>query len=349
MVKRTTEFAAHSQQEQTLHTLNRLLGHAEMEAVREQARTPQRPTVFIVGAPRSGTTLALQWLAASQRFAYPSNLLARFFGAPYMGSRIQQLLTDPAMDYRDELLAAGREDCEWVSDVGKTRGMLQPHEFSYYWRRFFPIDQARKLTDAELEASDAAGFAAGWASIEAVFDKPVAAKGILLQYNLVQLAEWLPLAIFIHTRREPFHNIRSLLNARERVYGTKTAWFSVRPPEFEWLQHEDPYTQVAGQVLFTNESISQELALLPTQRAIQVDYEAFCQHPGEVWSRLQASFEALGFELRGNYDGPPSFQCTNEALLSREEERRICGAYDRLASRRADQPSHDQIVRSAGL
>ncbi|MGH9162818.1 MAG: sulfotransferase, partial [Vicinamibacteraceae bacterium] len=282
MAERTTEFAVHASQEEILRDLNRLLARAEPEPTKGHTPTPQRPMVFIVGAPRSGTTLTLQWLAASGRFAYPSNLLARFFAAPYIGSRIQQLLTDPAMDYHDELRSATREGCEWVSDLGKTRGLLQPHEFSYYWRRFFPIDQARKLTDAELEASDPAGFAAGWASIEAAFDKPVAAKGILLQYNLLNLAEWLPKAIFVHTRREPIHNIQSLLSARQRVYGTPTAWFSVRPPEFEWLQHEDPYTQVAGQVLFTNESITRELAVLPRHRAMQIDYEAFCREPGEV-------------------------------------------------------------------
>ncbi|MPY86451.1 MAG: sulfotransferase family protein [Luteitalea sp.] len=351
MAERTIDFRARSAQDEMLRELNCVLARAEGGGVGNKRQTPQQPMVFIVGAPRSGTTLMLQWLAASKRFAYPSNLLARFFGAPYIGSRIQQLLTDPDMDYRDELLSSEPEGLAWISDVGKTRGMLQPHEFSYYWRRFFPIDQAQKLTDAQLEASDPEGFAAGWAAIEAVFGKPIAAKGILLQYNLAQLAQWLPKSIFVHTQREPVHNIRSLLRARHSVYGTHAAWFSVRPPEFEWLKHEDPYTQVAGQVLFTNESITRELALLMPHRAIPIEYEAFCREPAQVWARLQSSFRAFGFDLEGGYDGPASFECTNATTVSKEEEEegQVRAAYERLAARQADQQCAAHVEPSAGL
>ena len=51
--------------------------------------------VFVVGALRSGTTLFTQWLATTGLTAYPTNLLSRFYGAPLVGAKIQQLLTDP--------------------------------------------------------------------------------------------------------------------------------------------------------------------------------------------------------------------------------------------------------------
>lgn len=327
---RTDEFERLPLQEEVLQEVNDLLGRAEHGVYPPSGAAPELPLVLIVGPLRSGTTLTLQWLAASGAFAYPTNILARFFGAPYLGSRIQQLLTDPRFDYHNEL--TGRSDAAlWTSDVGKTSGMLQPHEFFYFWRRFFPVDQAQQLTEAQLTTSDPTGFAAGWALIEKVFDKPVAAKGILLQYDIGRLAEWLPTAIFLHTRRDPFFNMQSVLSARKRVFGTEEAWFSVRPPEYSWLKDEDVYTQIAGQVLFTNRSIEKELSLLPLERSLSVEYEAFCKDPGDVWHQLRGCLSAQGFELPGEYEGPKAFESTNEARCSPAEEKGLRDAFDRLA------------------
>lgn len=331
-ISRTTGFRRQAQQEVMLQELNALLGRAEQEAFGGDALAPAKPLVFIVGAPRSGTTLMLQWLAASGQFAYPTNLLSRFFGAPYIGARIQQLLTDQNIDYRDELVELhAASQLDWHSEVGKTRGVLQPHEFFYFWRRFFPIDQAQKLTVEQLASSDPAGFAAGWGLIERAFQKPIAAKGILLQYDIARLAEWLPRSLFIHMRRDPFFNIQSLLQAREQVFGTRDVWFSVRPPEYEWLRHHDAYTQVAGQILFTNRSIEAELVELELHRGIPVAYESFCRDPGVVWCQLRDAFAQLGFSL-DEYDGLEAFESTNVVSLSDAESGLIRRAYEKLAN-----------------
>lgn len=330
---RTRDFQRSAVQESLLRDVNDLLAEAERRITQHFAR-PTKPLIFIVGAPRSGTTLMLQWLAASGRFAYPTNLLARFFKAPYIGIRIQQLLTDATLDYRGELFELTGTAIEWVSDAGKTHGALQPHEFFYFWRRFFPIDQAQKLTAEQLEASDPDGFVQGWGLIEGALGKPVAAKGILLQYDVDLVAEWLPRAVFVYTRRDPFFNVQSLLESRERVFGTREAWFSVRPPEYDWLRNEDPYTQVAGQVLFTNRAIEDALDRLPPNRAVRVDYEDFCRRPRHVWERLGEALAERGFAL-GKYDGPEAFTCTNDVRLSEEEAALVDRACQDVGSRSA--------------
>lgn len=327
-VQRTRDFERKAEQEDILREINDLLGSAERDAFAPSP--PAKPLLFVVGAPRSGTTLMMQWLASSGEFAYPTNLLSRFYAAPYVGARIQQLLTDPSLDYRDELAELHAGGVAWTSDVGKTQGILQPHEFFYFWRRFFPVDQAQQLTDEQLAASDPHGFAAGWGSIERAFGKPVATKGILLQYDIRRLAEWLPTAIFIHTRRQPFFNVQSILWARERVLGSRDAWFSARPPEYEWLRNSDPYLQVAGQVEYTNRSIDAELAELAPERAVRVAYEDFCADPAAVWHRLRATLGALGHDLPEDYRGPGGFESTNQVRCSGAEEELIREALTRL-------------------
>src|SRR4249919_71291 len=93
--------------------------------------------VFLLGAMRSGTTLYMQWLASTGQFAYPSNLLSRFYGAPLVGAKLQQLLTDPAYNFRNEILDFNAP-LDFRSENGKTTGALAPNEFWYFWRRFFP-------------------------------------------------------------------------------------------------------------------------------------------------------------------------------------------------------------------
>lgn len=327
---RTQAFERNTRQEDLLKEINDFLKVAEQNVLTEGTNPRlQKPIVFIVGAPRSGTTLTLQWLASSGAFAYPTNLLSRFFKAPYIGSRIQQLLTDPAFDYKGEMTGLMEEGKTWFSDAGKTRGALQPHEFFYFWRRFFPIDQAQKLSEEQLRDSDPKGFAKGWGLIERAFGKPVAAKGILLQYDIERLAEWLPTAVFIHTRRDPFFNVQSLLRVRERVMGSKDEWFSVKPPEYDWLRDKDATTQVAGQVLFTNRAIETALNHLPPERVLRIGYETFCENPAETWNALRDRMTSMGLALN-EYNGPNSFANTNEISCTEEEAAAIRHALQEL-------------------
>ena len=83
--------------EQLLAEINGLLGPVE-EQIFNEYRMPRYPVLFVVGMPRCGSTLLMQWLAQTARFAYPTNLLSRFYAAPAIGARIQQ-----GFDYLDRM------------------------------------------------------------------------------------------------------------------------------------------------------------------------------------------------------------------------------------------------------
>ncbi len=205
--KRTEAFERNDGLEGLLAELNATLGGAE-EARADLPSEPKYPTILIVGAPRSGTTLLMQWFASSGLVAYPSNFLSRFYNAPYLGARIQQLLTDPRFNYKDELSDIATYGLPFTSDVGKTKGALQPNEFWYFWRRFIPNRDPDWITAEQEALIDGPGFRRGIAHIQHAFDKPFATKGIILQYNLEALRRALGKVIFVHTRRHAFYNIQ---------------------------------------------------------------------------------------------------------------------------------------------
>lgn len=123
---RTKKFSRNTALEMLLQDINTRLALVEQQEMTQHAGKRMRhPVIFVMGPLRSGTTLFMQWLAQSGLFAYPTNLLSRFYGAPIIGAKIQQLLTDPRFNFRNELgdLTSSSDFC---SANGKTKGSLSP-------------------------------------------------------------------------------------------------------------------------------------------------------------------------------------------------------------------------------
>jgi hypothetical protein len=328
--KRTKQFARNEKLESLLKQINVLLGPAE-ERVIDNYRMPKYPVVLIVGAPRSGSTLMMQWLAQTGRFAYPTNLLSRFYGAPYVGALIQRLVTDSEFDFNNEFFDL-RSEMSFDSDLGKTRGVLAPNEFWYFWRRFFPYGEIQYLDEESLAEVDAVRFVAELAAIESVFDKPFAMKGLIINWNIPYVSTLLDQILFIYITRHPLYNAQSLLEARIKYYGDRRGWYSFKPKEYEELKKLDPFEQVAGQVYFTNKSIDQDLNEIDKARWLQVSYEDFCESPGRIFRQITEKLENLGLEIDGwHHQGPERFQCTNQVRLLQVESKEIVTAYERFS------------------
>ena len=281
------------------------------------------PVVFVMGPLRSGTTLFMQWLASSGHFAYPTNLLSRFYMAPILGAKIQQLFTNPRFRFRDELSDfAGQVD--FRSENGKTSGILAPNEFWYFWRRLLSDPRRDVWTDAELEQGlDIGILRAKLAGMTDVFGKPFAAKGMLFNYNIPFLAGALEKAVFIRIRRDRLANCISAWEARKRQFGDATRWYSFEIPEFAQLAELSSIEQVAGQIFHIEQAIDRGFATLAPSRKLEVSYEAFCDDPGQTYRQPPRLLHSDSTGL-GKSQGPPRFE----------------------ASRRTEQPDAAQFIKA---
>jgi hypothetical protein len=326
---RQEEFKRNERLELLLKEINDILRPSE-DRILETFEKPKNPVILIIGAPRSGTTLMLQWLAESGQFAYPTNLLSRFFGAPCIGAKIQQLLTSPEYNFRDELLDLSNP-ISLESSLGKTKGALAPNEFWYFWRRFIPNAEPEYLDETALKSIDGKKFLAELAAIESVTEKPFAMKGMILQFNLSFLNNIFDKAILLFIRRRPFYTMQSLLQARVHFYGTIDQWYSVKPKEYDALRKLNPYEQVAGQVYYTNRSIEEELARIDPVKWLRVDYEEFCLNPGQVYALVAERMEKQGHKIRAGYTGPEQFEIRNTIRCSEQECDTISRAYNKIS------------------
>ena len=330
-VGRTSAFRRNEALEALLNSLNSSLSPAEKQVISKYG-APEYPIVLLVGPLRSGTTLLMQWLAATGVVAYPTNLLSRFYGAPVLGAQIQLLLTDPRYNFRNEL-GEFAQQAEYLSDNGKTQGVLAPNEFWYFWRRFLPDPGRDVWTDEELRLGfDSKTMLAELAGLTAVFCKPFAAKGLLFNYNIGFLNSLLDSAIFVQTQREPLFNIQSALLARERQLGDRDTWYSFKIPEYDMLKGLDPVSQVAGQVASINRAVAAGLALLPDERKMLVHYESFCADPRKTFDEIADKLAAQGHVVRAEYRGVQNFTSTDKLSLPAAEAERAMQVYEQYLS-----------------
>lgn len=255
------------------------------------AHEPLRP-LFILGAPRSGTTLCLQWLAISGAFSYPSNFIARFWCAPFIGALIQQMITDPALDFRGEFSDIVPASVGRQSDLGKTVGMLSSNEFWYFWRKFFPSDGDIGVDLSQATQSEFRLFGDHLSAFSSVRNRPAAIKAMIVNHQVERLAEALPEALFLVLDRDPLDNAWSLLRARQRIYGDTATWYSFGTPDKEALQRLSPHEQVAGQVLRIRADLQAALSQIDPKRYLVLEYEKLCEKPDCAFARVAALYEA---------------------------------------------------------
>ena len=316
--------------ENLLQELNELLEESQ-EKILKRYTKPVLPPVFIVGCPRSGTTLLLQWMAYSGGFTYPSNFISRFYRAPYIGALVQKMLVDPRYDYNAEMGGMNITPENWFrSDLGKTKGFLAPNEFWYFWRRFFDFGEIQYLDQKKLNCVDTKTFLSELAALEAVFKRPLLMKALIVNWNLKFLSEIFEQAVFLYIKRDSFFNIQSLLKARLKYFNDIHKWYSFKPVEFEFLKNQEPHFQVAGQVYFTNKAIENGLAGIDPSRWIRIDYEDLCLSPEKSWAKIMALLDRNGFRLTIDYRGIHKFTNMNKQEVSDFERQKISDSYQRL-------------------
>lgn len=314
---RTEKFQRNELLEELLFGLNADLQASENELLAKYVnQSMKHPLILIMGPLRSGTTLFTQWLANTGLVAYPTNLLSRFYQAPILGAKIQLLLTDPRYNFRDEL-GEFAQQAAYQSENGKTKGVLAPNEFWYFWRRFLSESSRDVWSDDELRQSmDVQTMKAELIGMMDVFQKPFAAKGMLFNYNIPFLDSVLDKAIFVYIQRDIAANAESVLQARERQLGSREAWYSFKIPEYESLKKLSPEEQAVGQVSCINRAVTSGLENVATHRKLTVNYEAFCQNPEVVFEALKKNMLAQGNANDSVYAGEELFQVQDRSCLT---------------------------------
>ncbi len=107
------------------HLSTAALAPVEALLVRDQRYDAHGPPCFVVGPPRSGTTIVYEALVTRFRTAYFSNLAHRLHRTPAAATRFGR-----------RIIAEWRGD--FASAYGHIEGWGSPSEAGWIWRRWIP-------------------------------------------------------------------------------------------------------------------------------------------------------------------------------------------------------------------
>ena len=287
---RAERFAKSGFDEGFLQALNELLSNAAFPVPCNVRTSTELPIVYLVGLPRSGTTLPSQVVSRQLEVGYINNIVARFWLRPSVGIRLSNALLG---DSRRELI-------ELASTYGVTTDIVGPHEFGYFWRHWLNLDAqpTHNLTPAAEQRIDKTGLRnALERELLAEFDMPLVFKNVICGFHASLLTAVHSRSLFVMIRRN-LHDVgASILHARKQRYGDYRAWWSLKPSTYEAIsQIEDPGHQVACQV---NDCLAEMMAELarPVVNTVYVDYEELCLEPIRVLERICAKLTAMGTPL----------------------------------------------------
>lgn len=321
--RRQGPYAKDPADEEFLAELNDYLAPRELELYED--RDAEHPFVFVLGLPRSGTTLLSQLLAYCLDAGYVDNFAARFWRAPVHGIRLSRLI------------GAGAEPPSFESDYARTRSLRDIHEFGYFWRlwlrkeSFDDVVHAREREDA----IDWAGLRRTLANVQAEFGKPFVAKNMLGAYHMPRLREVLGQVVYVLIERDPLDVAVSILDARRKYYSDPRAWWSYVPPEYPLLRDRDPWEQIAGQVHYLARFYERALAEVGHDAVVTVTYESLTADPSGVLAAVsERAARAYGRPLAVRQHPPERFPFRRHD--GRDEEKERFAAL--LARLRADDP-----------
>jgi hypothetical protein len=266
-----------------------------------QGPLPQKP-IFVVGAPRSGSTLLYQLLVVRFDVAYLSNLHCRFFGAPALVERAVGKRLRPPDDFS--------------SRFGSTQGLAAPSECGPYWYRFFrKSPQHVSLVDADpaqlerlRQSVRAFAGAAG---------RPLVLKNLVNSVRLAPLAAALPEALFVVVRRDEADTAASILAGRRAVHADESEWWSVEPPQLERLRALPPEEQALEQVRAIESLVEETKEEIGRERFLDLRYEELCADTHRALGSIAAFAERHGVDLRIRRDVPARFEPGAHSRLQR--------------------------------
>ena len=244
---------------------------------------PERyPTLHVIGVPRSGSTLLVQTISSALDIGYIDNLIAAFWKAPLCGIALSRKLMSE------------KRSSSFESTFGRTDGISEPHEFGYFWFSLLGYTEMREPVVPEEHIIDWERVKLLMTNICQAFESPVVFKNFLIGWHMRQISTVLPKTCFVRIKRDPVENALSLLRMREQFLGSKDAWVSMKPREYEWLKDRPYWDQIAGQVYYLDKELDRQIADCGNTNIIECTLEKLREHPNELLERVSQLVEKTG-------------------------------------------------------
>lgn len=253
------------------------------------------PPVFVVGPPRSGTTLIYEALIGTFRFAYISNLAHRMYRTPVAATKLGLSIID-------------RYEPSYESTWGHISGWGAPNEGGWVWERWFPEHDVAESGEPDQRSTDS--LRRMTLAMSRVMRGPFITKNVNHSVWMQYFARVFPGAVFVEVKRDPIASARSMIRARREDAGERRLheWMSVKPRHWRLFERESPEGQCVAQALLVRRQIDEDARGLDPAQHIAVPYEEFCAAPGQWLEQVRWRLMKAGVALRERSAPPGPFE-----------------------------------------
>lgn len=300
------------------YLLNKFLFPVEKIIIyKNRNASPKYPPIFILGHPRSGTTLLYQILVHGFNFAYIPNICGDYKNIPIITTFVAKRVCS---EYKSD----------FKSNYGKVKGKMAPKEAGGIWGKWFGYENY--IDYENLSRDQIKEITATIALIEGLFEAPFINKNVKHLLRIRALAQIFPSALFIILKRDPVELACSIVRGRKENCKNLNDWWSVKPRNYEQIKDGDYLEQICNQVYFLEKDLEKEMITVGSNRFYKISYDKLCKNVKVEIEGLLAFFQKHQIKLVLKNKLPGEFPLSkNKRLISAEEDAvirdKICTLY----------------------
>lgn len=217
--------------------------------------------VFIIGAPRTGSTILYQTITNQLDVLYFDNLICGLKNSLMVGF------------WLSAKIFKNRPHDSFQSYHGNTTkfGSRAPSECGQFWYRWLPADR-HFINNEDVDGTMVDQIRSEISSIINYYNKPLVFKNLNAGQRLRLLKKCFPEAKFIFMHREPIYAAQSILLSKRKIGIRDNEFWGIMPRNYKELIPLDPFEQIVKQIYYIEKQIEVDSNLFETKNFINVDY-----------------------------------------------------------------------------
>ncbi|NWG08348.1 MAG: sulfotransferase [Chloroflexi bacterium] len=276
--------------------------------------------VFIIGPPRSGTTLLYQVLVNRFNFVFLDNVASRLYAAPLVGIWLSKFLS----------VFLAKKQIGYASNYGRTDSVFGPSEAGEFWYRWFPRGEHVYVPPGATKPQSIQELRRQVVGISKKFKAPMLFKNTYNSMRIAPIAEAFPQAVFLVCMRDEVDTAQSILEGRVKRNGNKTDWFSVPPRQIDEIKAHPYWEQVVEQVYYIYRQIDEDIQRLGPERFLRISYRRLCEDTRGTMDEIARFFESRGVDVSVRNEVPENFPYSTGKKIDDADYVRLQEAVNRL-------------------
>lgn len=231
--------------------------------------------VFIIGAPRTGSTVLYQAITNQLDTLYFDNLVCKLYRNIFFGIWLSNKLFKNKAHNCSHAIHGNTSSC----------GLRAPSECGQFWYRWLPTNK-HFIDNTDISKEAIKEIRNEISAPLSYFNKPMIFKNLNNGQRLRFLSKCFPEAKFIFIKRDPLYTAQSIIRAKRELNIDDNEFWSVMPRNVESLREIDGFSQVIQQIFFIEKQIEKDRHLFPKESFLDINYSEMADI-NEVMEKLK--------------------------------------------------------------